>query len=146
MDEQGIDVEALSINPFWYAADRDLAARLVSIQNENLASICAEHPDRFVALASVALQHPDLATRQLEQGIEELGLRGAAIGGDVNGEEISAPRFDPFWAKAEELADVGFIPPRRAVRARASKASSGQRLPFQRHRKTRWKPPSRCPI
>ena len=25
MDEQGIDVEALSINPYWYKADRDLA-------------------------------------------------------------------------------------------------------------------------
>ena len=27
MDEQGIDVEALSINPYWYKADRDLASR-----------------------------------------------------------------------------------------------------------------------
>ena len=27
MDEQGIDVEALSINPYWYSAERDRAAR-----------------------------------------------------------------------------------------------------------------------
>jgi predicted TIM-barrel fold metal-dependent hydrolase len=111
MDEQGIDVEALSINPFWYATDRDLAAKIISIQNERLAGICAEHPDRFVAFASVALQHPDLAADQLEQGMKKLGLRGAAIGGNVNGEEISAPRFNPFWAKAEELGAVIFIHP-----------------------------------
>lgn len=111
MDEQGIDVEALSINPFWYAAERDLAAKIISIQNEKLAGLCAEHPDRFVAFASVALQHPDLAAEQLEEGMKKFGLRGAAIGGNVNGEEISVPRFNPFWAKAEELGALIFIHP-----------------------------------
>jgi aminocarboxymuconate-semialdehyde decarboxylase len=110
MDEQGIDVEALSINPFWYAAEPDLARRVIEIQNEKLAALCAANPDRFVAFATVALQHPDLAARQLEDG-KKLGLRGAAIGGNINGEEISAARFDPFWAKAEELAAPIFIHP-----------------------------------
>src|SRR5215470_16630556 len=61
MDEQGIDVEALSINPYWYKADRDVATKLIAIQNEKLAEACAANPDRFVAFASVALQFPDLA-------------------------------------------------------------------------------------
>jgi aminocarboxymuconate-semialdehyde decarboxylase len=110
MDEQGIDVEALSINPFWYAAERDLARQIIQIQNEKLSALCAAYPDRFVAFASVALQHPDLAAQQLEDG-KRLGLRGAAIGGNVNGEEISSPRLDPFWAKAEELGALIFIHP-----------------------------------
>ena len=58
MDEQGIDVEALSINPYWYKADRDVARQLIRIQNEKLAEACAANPERFVAFASVALQHP----------------------------------------------------------------------------------------
>ncbi len=58
MDEQGIDVEALSINPYWYTADRDVAKALIQLQNETLAEICAAEPDRFVAFATVALQHP----------------------------------------------------------------------------------------
>src|SRR5438270_13881963 len=41
MDEQGIDVEALSINPNWYAADRDLAKQIIKLQNEKLAEACA---------------------------------------------------------------------------------------------------------
>jgi aminocarboxymuconate-semialdehyde decarboxylase len=110
MDEQGIDVEALSINPFWYAAERDLARQLIQLQNEKLAGLCAAYPGRFVAFATVALQHPDLAAQQLEDG-KKLGLRGAAIGGNVNGEEISARRLDPFWAKAEELGAPIFIHP-----------------------------------
>ena len=28
MDQQGTDIEALSINPFWYGVDRDLARRI----------------------------------------------------------------------------------------------------------------------
>src|SRR6266705_6051208 len=103
MDEEGIDVQALSINSFWYSADRELAGRLVNLQNEKLAAMCATHPDRFVAFASVALQFPELAAQQLEEGVKRWGLRGAAIGGSVEGEELSAPKFHPFWAKAEEL-------------------------------------------
>src|SRR5262245_48746146 len=81
MDEQGIDVEALSINPYWYKADRDVARELIKIQNEKLAEACAANPDRFVAFASVALQYPELAAEQLEEGVKKYGLRGAGIGG-----------------------------------------------------------------
>jgi aminocarboxymuconate-semialdehyde decarboxylase len=112
MDQQGVDVQALSINDYWwYAADRDLAHRIVRAQNEGLATWVATHPDRFVALASVALQHPDLAADQLQDGIKRLGLRGASIGGHVNGEDLSLPKYDPFWAKAAELGALIFMHP-----------------------------------
>jgi len=111
MDEQGIDVEALSINPYWYKVDRDLARQIIKLQNEKLAEACAANPDRFVAFATVALQHPDLAAEQLEEGVRKYGLRGAGIGGSVDGLEISDPKFHPFWAKAEQLGVVVFIHP-----------------------------------
>jgi aminocarboxymuconate-semialdehyde decarboxylase len=71
----------------------------------------AAHPDRFVAMASVALQHPDLAAEQLEYATKILGLRGVSIGGHVNGEDLSLPKFDPFWAKAGELGALVFMHP-----------------------------------
>jgi aminocarboxymuconate-semialdehyde decarboxylase len=111
MDEQGIDVQVLSINPFWYGAERDLARQIIDVQNERLAALCATHADRFVALASVALQHPDLAAGQLQEAVKTHGMRGAAIGGSVNGEELSSARFDPFWARAQELDALIFIHP-----------------------------------
>ena len=111
MDAQGIDMQVLSINPTWYKLERDLAEKVIQVQNEKLAEACGKHPDRFVAFASVALQHPDLAARQLEEGVKKYGLRGAAIGGSVNGMEISDPKFHPFWAKAEQLGVLVFIHP-----------------------------------
>jgi len=89
MDEEGIDVEALSINPYWYRVERDAAAELIRIQNEKLAEFCAAMPDRFVAFATVALQHPQLAVEQLEYAIKRLGLRGLSVGGSVAGQEPS---------------------------------------------------------
>jgi aminocarboxymuconate-semialdehyde decarboxylase len=111
MDAEGIDFEALSINPFWYRAERDAAAELIRIQNEKLAEFCAATPDRFVAFATVALQHPQLAVEQLEHAIKTLGLRGLSVGGSVAGQELADPKFHPVWAKAEELGILIFMHP-----------------------------------
>ena len=115
MDRDGVDVQAISINPFWYGADRDLVSRLIDLQNQKLAAMCAMYPDRFVAFATVALQFPDLAAQQLEEGMKHFGLRGAGIGGNVEGQELSSAKFDPFWAKAEELQALIFMHPQDAA-------------------------------
>src|SRR5438034_4734947 len=121
MDEQGIDIEALSINPnFWDKAERDLQAQIVKLQNEKVAEICGKTPDRFVGLASVALAHPDLAAEQLQDAVKRLGLRGALVGGSVNGTELSDPKLNPFWANAEELGIVIFIHPQGTPEPEAS--------------------------
>jgi aminocarboxymuconate-semialdehyde decarboxylase len=112
MDQQGIDVQALSHQGgWWYGTDREMARRLIRVQNEGLARWCAANPDRFVGLASVALQHPDLAAEQLEEAFKTMGMRGVGIAGHVEGEVPTAPKFDPFWAKAQELGALVFVHP-----------------------------------
>lgn len=103
MDEWGTDMQALSINANWYGVDRDVAQKMIQLQNEKLAELVTRYLDRFVAFASVALQFPEMAAEQLEEAVRKYSLRGAAIGGHVNGDELSNPKFDPFWKKAEEL-------------------------------------------
>ncbi len=111
MDIQGVDIEALSINPFWYRREKDLAVEICRIHNEKLAEMCATYPERFVAFASVTLQHPEIAVQQLEHAVKKLGLRGAAVGASCGDDEFSDPKFHPFWAKAEELGVLIFIHP-----------------------------------
>jgi aminocarboxymuconate-semialdehyde decarboxylase len=123
MDEQAIDMEVLSINPFWYGKDREIAGTIVKIQNEKLAELCASKPDRFAAFASLTLQAPDLAVQELETAVKKQGLKGAAIGGMVNGVEFSDAKFHPVWAKAEELGVPLFIHPQGV--AELSKRLSG---------------------
>ena len=115
LDQRGIDIQALSVNAFWwYRAERDLAARIVQTHDDGLAKWCAAHSDRFVALSSPAIQFPDLAAQQLEHAVKQLGARGASVGGHVSGEALSNPKYDPFWAKVQELNVLVFMHPNNA--------------------------------
>lgn len=126
LDQRGVDVQALDINAFWwYAADRDLAAKIVQVHDEGLAKWCAAHPDRFVAFTSPALQFPDLAAQQVEHAVKELGMRGVAIGGHVAGEPLSNPKYDPFWAKVQELGVMVFMHPNNAENVAKTDAFAG---------------------
>src|SRR5882762_3784356 len=125
MDAQAVDMEVLSINPFWYNRERDLAGQIVKIQNEKLAELCASKPDRFAGFASLTLQAPDLAVQELETAVKKQGLKGAAIGGNVDGVAFSDPRFHPVWAKAEELGASLFIHPQGVPELNKQLAGNG---------------------
>jgi aminocarboxymuconate-semialdehyde decarboxylase len=116
MDRRGIDIQVLSINRFWwYRADTQLASRIVRLHDQHLAEWCANSANRFAALSSVALQFPELAAQQLDYAVKQLGLKGASIAGHMLGEPLSSPRFDPFWAKAQELDVPVFMHPTGAT-------------------------------
>jgi aminocarboxymuconate-semialdehyde decarboxylase len=127
LDERGIDIQVLSHQGgWWYGTDRDLAGRLIKVQNERLAAWCTANKERFVGLASVALQHPDLAAQQLEEAVKTLGLRGVGIAGHAGGEVPSSPKFDPFWAKVQELEVPVFVHPGGAENVLQQGALSGR--------------------
>ena len=122
-----IDMEVLSINPFWYGKDRDLAAQIVKIQNEKLAELCASQPDRFAAFASLTLQYPDLAVQQLETAVKKQGLKGAAIGGSVD------------WARTSPIRSSIRSGPRRRNSARCcSSTRRARRSLRQRFKGNGW--------
>jgi aminocarboxymuconate-semialdehyde decarboxylase len=114
MDAQGIDYQAINVNAWGYNADKALARDLVALQNERISQYCAKNAERFVGMATLALQFPELAAEQLDHAVKKLGMRGAAIGGSVEGVELSDRKFDPFWAKAQELGIVLFMHPQPA--------------------------------
>jgi aminocarboxymuconate-semialdehyde decarboxylase len=115
MDRRGVDLQVLSVNFYWwYAADQALAERIVRVHDEGLSRLCAAYPGRLAALSSVSLQFPDAAARQLEHAVRDLGHRGASIGGHVAGEAPTSARYDPFWAKCQELDVPVFMHPNGA--------------------------------
>jgi aminocarboxymuconate-semialdehyde decarboxylase len=113
MDKQGLDVQALSINGFWWygVKDQGLARAICNAQNEGLAQWVKKYPGRFVAMASVPLQFPELAAEILQDAVTRFNARGVTLGGHVNGEDLSLPKFDPFWAKAAEMGELVFMHP-----------------------------------
>jgi aminocarboxymuconate-semialdehyde decarboxylase len=126
MDSQGIDVQVLSVNPYWYEMDRELARRFIDAQNAKLAEMTQVYPSRFYAMATVAMQHPDLAVWQLEDAVKRRGMRGVSLGCTIAGEELASPRFDPFWIKCQDLDAMVFLHPQdSAVVTGVSKRMQG---------------------
>jgi aminocarboxymuconate-semialdehyde decarboxylase len=105
MDRTGIDVQAISAAPpqFYYWTDPALGRRLARLQNDHLAELARDHPDRFVALATVPLQDVEAAVAELRRSVGELDMRGVEICTNVNGLDLDDPRFRPFFAAAAEL-------------------------------------------
>jgi len=113
MDKLGIDMQAISPAPgqYYYWTEPEMGLEAARLCNDNIASIVAAHPDRFVGMGTVPLQSPEFAVAELERMVNGLDLRGVEICTDVAGEELSSPRFRPFFAKAEELGVVVFMHP-----------------------------------
>jgi aminocarboxymuconate-semialdehyde decarboxylase len=113
MDAMGIDVQAISVAPpqYYYWTDVELGRRLARMQNENLASMVHDHPDRFVGLATVPLQDVSSAVAELEYCVRELDFRGVEINTNVFGLDLDDPRYRRFFAKAEELDVVVLVHP-----------------------------------
>lgn len=112
MDAEGVDLQAISCVPFvmYPEVSAELGLTIARINNDALAAACARHPDRFVPLASVPLQAPQAAARELERAAQ-LGLRGVEIPPNVCGQGLDEPEFEVFWEVAEALQMVVCIHP-----------------------------------
>ncbi len=113
MDLMGVDIQAITPSPAqtYYGAPPDLGIATARVINDNLADICAKHPERFVGLGTVPFQAPELAVAELNRLHKSLGLRGIEIATNVAGADLSEERFRPIFARCEELGLTIFMHP-----------------------------------
>lgn len=118
MDANGIDIAVLSLVTEGVQAEPDAARAILkaSRANDVLATIIEQYPERFAGLATVALQDPDEAIKELERSVKELGLKGVCVNGFTTtgdaGEYYDHPKFLPFWQCLEELNVPLYLHPR----------------------------------
>lgn len=105
MDRLGVDVQLVSPTDcfYQYRLAPATTAAIATDCNDEVAEMVRDRPDRFMGLGTLPLQDIDLAIREMERSIGELGLRGFMIDDHVNGLTYDHPTFGPFWASAERL-------------------------------------------
>ncbi len=113
MDATGVSVQVLSTVPvlFNYWAKPVDGYETSRFLNDHIATTVAATRNRFIGLGTVPLQDPDLAIREMERCVRELGMPGLEIGSNINGINLSDARFFPFYEAAEKLGCALFIHP-----------------------------------
>lgn len=113
MGHLGIDRQALSPPPvmFCYWAEPKAGQAFARIQNENVASVVARHPTRFVGMATIPLQDAALAIEELRYARERLGLGAVEIGTCPGGRDLDDPELLPFFEACHDLGVSIFVHP-----------------------------------
>lgn len=112
-EAHGVTQQVLSTIPvlFNYWAKPEDAYDTSRFLNDHIAGLTEEFPDRFYGLGTVPLQSADLAVKELERCVNELGLRGIEIGSHINDMNLDDERLFPVFEAAERLGAAVFVHP-----------------------------------
>jgi aminocarboxymuconate-semialdehyde decarboxylase len=108
-----VDMHVLSAAPqtWLYGEEPAVGVAASAIQNDEIARLVKENPERFAGIATLPMQAPEKAAAELRRAMRTLGLHGAMIGSNVGGRNLDDPSFEPLWAAAQELDAFMMIHP-----------------------------------
>lgn len=99
MNDQGVTTHALSLTtPFVYWASPERGVELARIVNDSMVEAHTAYPNRFVGCATLPIQAPELAVKELDRLAGSRAIRGAYMPTSVSGKELSDPSLFPIYA------------------------------------------------
>lgn len=121
MDEAGVSMAILAMTSTGvqqFSADK--AASISESGNDRLADAIRRHPDRYAGLATIPVQDPKRAVREMERAITKLKLNGVMINSHINGEYLDEEKYWPILEAAASLDATVYIHPRAPSPAMAA--------------------------
>ncbi len=113
LDVHKVDVQVLSTVPvlFNYWAKAEHALDTSMFLNDHIADVVRRYPKRFVGIGTLPMQSTELAIKELERCVKELGFTGIEIGSNINDLNLNEPQFFPIYEAAEALGVSIFVHP-----------------------------------
>jgi len=104
MDRVGIDVAAISLStPNVFFADESGQPEVARMVNDAYARLQAEQPRRFLSFASIPMDAPEAALKELHRAIDELKMNGVILLSNIRGRALTAPVYRPFFEEANRI-------------------------------------------
>ena len=101
MDRVGIDVEVISLStPNVFFAEAGSQAAIATMVNDSYAELIAKYPTRFKGFASIPMDDPDAALKELERVLDDLKLNGVVLLSNIQGRPLTDPTYRPFFEEA----------------------------------------------
>src|SRR6266571_3454361 len=112
MDRVGIDVEVISLStPNIFFADESRQPEVARILNDAYAELIAKYSNRFKGFASIPMDAPEAALRELHRAIDELKLNGVILLSNIRGCALTSPVYRPFFEEANRMNLCIFLHP-----------------------------------
>jgi len=112
MDRVGIDVEVLSLStPNVFFAEGQAQLEVARSVNDAYAELIAQHPARFKGFASIPMDAPDAALRELDRALGELKLNGVVLLSNLRGRALTDAAYRPFFEEANRRRLCIFLHP-----------------------------------
>jgi len=116
LQDLGVDMQVLTLTtPGTHVETPARAAQLAALVNDAFAEVVRSKRGRFTALATLPLNDPAAATKELERARRDLGFRGAMLFSNVNGVGLNDDRFLPLYEAANDFGAVLYIHPTNPV-------------------------------
>ena len=95
---------------FSYWAKGEDCLELSRFLNDHIADLTARYPKNYIGLATLPMQDPELAIKELER-CKKIGFPGIQIGSNINQMNLSDPFFFPIFEACEKLGMAVMIHP-----------------------------------
>jgi uncharacterized protein len=109
-----VQVLSLAAPPIEALAPPAQSSDLAKLANDTMAATVSRHRHRFPGfIASVPMNDPDAALREIDRAVGELGAAGIQIFTNVNGRPLDEPDFTPVFQRMAELERPIWLHPTR---------------------------------
>ncbi len=116
LDSHGVSLQVLTLTtPGTHVESPATAVKLASLVNDEFKEAMDTRGHHFTALATLPLNDPAAAVKELDRAIAQLGMRGAMLFSNVNGVALSDRRFWPMYELANDRGAVLYIHPEHPV-------------------------------